>query len=130
MKYLSFLIFIFSLVSFNSYAKQSDLSVTMKNIGHLYKKTLKAGDNEQKVQHISEMIKLLEKSKKAKFKSGTQEESVQGLNKVISLLTLAQKQILAGKIDESESTLLKIDGLRKQYHKLHEPPSFWELIFG
>ena len=96
MKYLSFLIFIFSLVSFNSHAKQSDLSVTMKNIGHLYKKTLKTGDNEQKVQHISEMIELLEKSKKAKFKSGTQEESVQGLNKVISVLTLSLKQILAG----------------------------------
>jgi len=130
MKYLVLFVLTFSVFSFQASAQATELSVTMKNIGHLYKKALKSDDPAATNKYIDELILLLDKSKKAKFKQGTEEQSVEGLNKVIENLKLAKKQSADGEYASARKTLLKVDELRKHYHKLHEPPTIWQLIFG
>lgn len=130
MKYLVFLVLFISVFGFRVEAQATELSVTMKNIGHLYKKALKSEDPKATHQYLDELITLIEKSKKANFKQGTEIESVEGLNKVIASLKLAQDLNAKGDTESFRKTLLKVDELRKQYHKLHEPPTFWQLIFG
>ncbi|MAD89335.1 MAG: hypothetical protein CMK64_06480 [Pseudoalteromonas sp.] len=130
MKYLVLLFLSASIFSFSTSAQTSDLSVTMKNIGHAYKKAVRSTDSEEIISQIDEMISLIEESKKANFKADLKQQSIKGLNEVIEQLELAKAQLSKGQLEESKQALQKIDELRKHYHKLHEPPSIWQVIFG
>jgi len=78
---------------------------------------------------IDEFIKRVKVSKTAKFYKEP-EQSLQGLDKVIAQAELAKKAANENGLAEAKSSLKNIDNLRKKYHELHEPPGFFELLFG
>ena len=120
---------LFFVTSLSSFAKGIDLEANMKNMGLAYKNAVQASELSEFNHAIDEFIQLLEKAKTADFKQH-QSASIEGIDKVIhkaeDAKRLANKQgILAAKVP-----LKEIDTLRKKYHELHEPPGFWELLFG
>lgn len=109
--------------------EENSLETTMKNMGLAYKQSVQAAELSEFNVAIDELIKLLEQSKRAKFNKEAQ-KSVQGLDKVLVKAKLA-KQLANNKgLAAAKKPLKAIDGLRKEYHELHEPPGFWELLFG
>ncbi|NOU50161.1 hypothetical protein HG263_06350 [Pseudoalteromonas sp. JBTF-M23] len=112
-------------------AKQSsDLEVTMKNMGHAYKQAMKSQSQQDLVAQIDIFKEHLLISQQHTFTAKLQEQSQQGLNKVLSVIDESRLLAEQGKLAEAKKRLQEIDELRKQYHKLHEPPSFWDLLFG
>lgn len=55
---------------------------------------------------------------------------MQGLDKVIAQAELAKKAANEQGLSAAKEPLKNIDNLRKKYHELHEPPGFFELLFG
>ncbi|WP_462172073.1 cytochrome b562 [Pseudoalteromonas xiamenensis] len=108
----------------------SELNETMKKIGFSYKQIMKAKTTDEALNAISEMELLIEKSKVLGFKPELKDKSFEGLNQVRKQLDELIHMLKAGELDKAKEHALKIDALRKEYHKLHEPPSFWELLFG
>jgi len=107
----------------------SDLEKTMKNIGLAYKQSVEATQLEEFNGAIDEFIGLTEQGKQAKFYKEA-EKSVQGLDKVLVQAQLAKKVANEQGLEAAKKPLKAIDKLRKKYHKLHEPPGFFELLFG
>ena len=58
------------------------------------------------------------------------EQSLLGLDKVIAQAELAKKAANEQWLSAAKEPLKNIDNLRKKYHELHEPPGFYELLFG
>ncbi|MDP4486485.1 cytochrome b562 [Pseudoalteromonas piscicida] len=110
--------------------ESSELNKTMKEMGHIYKQAMKAQSAQEMQAHLTELTILVNESKQFQFKQEVSAESVEGLNKVLETITEASQEVDSGRVEKAREMLLKIDELRKQYHKLHEPPSFWELLFG
>lgn len=109
--------------------EMSDLEKTMKNIGLAYKQSVEATQLAEFNGAIDEFIKLIEQSKQAKFYKEA-EKSVQGLDKVLIQAQLAKKVANEQGLESAKKPLKVIDNLRKKYHELHEPPGFFELLFG
>ena len=109
--------------------EMSDLEKTMKNIGLAYKQSVEAAQLAEFNGAIDEFIELIEQSKQAKFYKEA-EKSVQGLDKVLTQAQLAKKAANEQGLEAAKKPLKAIDNLRKKYHKLHEPPGFFELLFG
>ncbi|WP_024611427.1 cytochrome b562 [Pseudoalteromonas sp. TB64] len=125
-------LFIFITLLFSSLAFSNqpvDLEINMKNTGLAYKKAVQATDLTTFNTAIDEFIKLVKVSKTAKFYKKP-EQSLQGLDKVIAQAELAKKSANEQGLTEAKSSLKNIDNLRKKYHELHEPPGFFELLFG
>ena len=110
-------------------AEEFDLETNMKNMGLAYKHSVQATQLTEFNQAIDEFIKLVKLSKTATFHKEA-ENSFQGLDKVIAKAEKAKKLANSKGLDAAKESLQSIDSLRKQYHKLHEPPGFWELLFG
>ncbi|WP_404343845.1 cytochrome b562 [Pseudoalteromonas mariniglutinosa] len=110
-------------------AQPLDLEATMKEMGLAYKQTVQAGELTEFNSAIDEFITLLKKTQAADFKNH-QAESAQGIKKVIVKAQLAKRLANEQGLDAAVGPLKAIDGLRKQYHELHEPPGFWQLLFG
>ncbi|MBE0380462.1 cytochrome b562 [Pseudoalteromonas prydzensis] len=106
-----------------------DLEAHMKNMGLAYKHSVEASQLPEFNTAIDEFITLVKRSKSATFHKEA-EQSLQGLDKVIAKAELAKKLANEKGLAAAKGPLKAIDGLRKQYHKLHEPPGFWELLFG
>ncbi|CAM4150602.1 cytochrome b562 [Pseudoalteromonas ostreae] len=106
-----------------------DLEANMKNTGLAFKNSVEATQLPEFNTAIDEFITLVKRSKSATFHKQA-EQSLQGLDKVIAKAELAKKLANEQGLDAAKGPLKAIDGLRKQYHKLHEPPGFWELLFG
>lgn len=128
---MKFFLFISLLLCCNSiFATQPlDLEANMKHMGLAYKQSVEATNLEDFNQAIDEFIDLVERSKTATF-SQHKEQSLQGLHKVVAKAKLAKQLGNSKGLDAAKGVLKSIDGLRKQYHELHEPPGFWELLFG
>ncbi|MEI8619700.1 cytochrome b562 [Pseudoalteromonas sp. B129b] len=128
MKYLVIIFtFLFSSMSF---AQQSvDLEINMKNTGLAYKQAVQATQLSEFNTAIDEFIKLVKVSKTGKFYKKP-EQSLQGLDKVIAQAELAKKAANEQGLSAAKEPLKNIDNLRKKYHELHEPPGFFELLFG
>ncbi|KTF09010.1 MAG: cytochrome b562 [Pseudoalteromonas sp.] len=128
---MKFLVIIFTILfSTSSFAKQDvDLEINMKNTGLAYKQAVQASDLAEFNTAINEFIKLVEVSKTAKFHKEP-EQSLQGLDKVITQAKLAKKAANEQGLNAAKAPLKNIDNLRKKYHELHEPPGFFELLFG
>jgi len=109
--------------------EMSDLEKTMKNIGLAYKQSVEATQLAEFNGAIDEFIELIEQSKQAKFYKEA-EKSVQGLDKVLTQAQLAKKAANEQGLEAAKKPLKAIDNLRKKYHELHEPPGFFELLFG
>lgn len=128
MKYLAI---IFTLLfSSMSFAQQSvDLEINMKKTGLAYKQAVQATQLSEFNTAIDEFIKLVKVSKTGKFYKKP-EQSLQGLDKVIAQAELAKKAANEQGLSAAKEPLKNIDNLRKKYHELHEPPGFFELLFG
>lgn len=110
-------------------ADANELETTMKNMGLAYKQSVQATDLEKFNLAIDEFINLVEASQLAKF-SKEAAKSVRGLNKVLDKAKLAKKLANEEGLEAARVPLKSIDRLRKDYHEIHEPPGFWELLFG
>lgn len=128
MKYCYFVI-ILLLSTLSNASEPVDLELNMKNTGLAYKKAVQATELTDFNAAIDEFINLVEVSKTAKFYKKP-EKSVQGLDKVLSQAKLAKKTANEQGLVAAKVPLKSIDNLRKKYHKLHEPPGFFELLFG
>ncbi|KTD98009.1 MULTISPECIES: cytochrome b562 [unclassified Pseudoalteromonas] len=128
MKYCYFVI-ILLLSTLSNASEPVDLELNMKNTGLAYKKAVQATQLTDFNAAIDEFINLVEVSKTAKFYQEP-EKSVQGLDKVLSQAKLAKKVANEQGLAAAKVPLKSIDNLRKKYHKLHEPPGFFELLFG
>ncbi|MEM5511454.1 cytochrome b562 [Pseudoalteromonas sp. AS84] len=128
MKYLVIIFtFVFSSMSFAQ--QEVDLEVNMKNTGLAYKQAVQATQLSEFNTAIDEFIKLVKVSKTGKFYKKP-EQSLQGLDKVIAQAELAKKAANELGLSAAKEPLKNIDNLRKKYHELHEPPGFFELLFG
>ena len=128
MKYLV-IIFTFAFSSMSFAQQEVDLEVNMKNTGLAYKQAVQATQLSEFNTAIDEFIKLVKVSKTAKFYKKP-EQSLQGLDKVIAQAELAKKAANEQGLSAAKEPLKNIDNLRKKYHELHEPPGFFELLFG
>lgn len=128
---MKFLVIIFALLfSCNAFAQQEvDLEVNMKNTGLAYKDAVQAVGIGGFNTAIDRFIELVETTKKAKFHKEAH-MSRQGLDKVIEQAKLAKKLANERGLDAAKPALKNIDNLRKKYHELHEPPGFFDLLFG
>ncbi|MEM5507630.1 cytochrome b562 [Pseudoalteromonas sp. AS71] len=128
---MKYLVIIFTLLfSSMSFAQQSvDLEVNMKNTGLAYKQAVQATQLSEFNTAIDEFIKLVKVSKTGKFYKKP-EQSLLGLDKVIAQAELAKKAANEQGLSAAKEPLKNIDNLRKKYHELHEPPGFFELLFG
>lgn len=120
---------IFLFFSSVSVANNIDLEANMKNMGLAYKNSVRATDLATFNAAIDEFIVLLETAKKAEFKQH-KTASLEGLDKVINQAKQAKQLASSRGLDAAKAPLKSIDELRKKYHELHEPPGFWELLFG
>ncbi|MDN3377809.1 MULTISPECIES: cytochrome b562 [unclassified Pseudoalteromonas] len=109
--------------------KENNLETNMKNMGLAYKQSVQATQLHEFNLAIDEFITLVEQSKVVGFNKEVQ-KSLQGLDKVIAKAKLAKQLANSEGVEAAKKPLKAIDGLRKQYHELHEPPGFWELLFG
>ena len=123
--FISFLI-VFSSVSA---ANNIDLEANMKNMGLAYKNSVRATDLATFNTAIDEFIEPLETAKTADFKQ-QKTASLEGLDKVINQAMQAKQLATTRGLEAAKAPLKSIDELRKKYHELHEPPGFWELLFG
>lgn len=124
--------FIVSLLLFYSSVGSTtsiDLEANMKNMGLAYKNSVRANDLATFNTAIDEFIELLETAKTADFKQH-KTASLEGLNKVINQAKQAKQLASTHGLEAAKAPLKSIDELRKKYHELHEPPGFWELLFG
>ncbi|MBG9995063.1 hypothetical protein I6F50_08335 [Pseudoalteromonas sp. NZS127_1] len=128
MKYLV-IIFTFAFSSMSFAQQEVDLEINMKNTGLAYKQAVQATQLSEFNTAIDEFIKLVKVSKTAKFYKKP-EQSLQGLDKVIAQAELAKKAANEQGLSAAKEPLKNIDNLRKKYHELHEPPGFFELLFG
>ncbi|WP_024608423.1 cytochrome b562 [Pseudoalteromonas sp. TAB23] len=128
MKYLV-IIFTFAFSSMSFAQQEVDLEVNMKNTGLAYKQAVQATQLSEFNTAIDEFIKLVKVSKTGKFYKKP-EQSLQGLDKVIAQAELAKKAANDQGLSAAKKPLKNIDNLRKKYHELHEPPGFFELLFG
>ncbi|MBG9990981.1 hypothetical protein I6F43_01345 [Pseudoalteromonas sp. NZS71_1] len=128
MKYLV-IIFTFAFSSMSFAQQEVDLEVNMKNTGLAYKQAVQATQLSEFNTAIDEFIKLVKVSKTGKFYKKP-EQSLQGLDKVIAQAELAKKAANEQGLSAAKEPLKNIDDLRKKYHELHEPPGFFELLFG
>ena len=122
---VTFLLFFSSL----SAANNIDLEANMKNMGLAYKNSVRATDLATFNTAIDEFIELLETAKTADFKQH-KTASLEGLDKVINQAKQAKQLATTRGLEAAKAPLKSIDELRKKYHELHEPPGFWELLFG
>ncbi|TMP39463.1 cytochrome b562 [Pseudoalteromonas rubra] len=111
-------------------SQSQDLNQTMKNMGHAYKQAMEATEAYEINRHLDTMLSLLKDSKQHSFKADVKAESIQGLEKVTSVIEQAKNLLAQEQIQQAKGLLKEVDVLRKHYHKLHEPPGFWELLFG
>ncbi|ALS35023.1 hypothetical protein PTRA_b0564 [Pseudoalteromonas translucida KMM 520] len=128
MKYFYF-VFILLTSSVSIASVPVDLEINMKNTGLAYKQAVQATNIEEFNLAINEFISLVEISKTAKFYKEP-EQSLQGLDKVIAQAELAKQAANQQGLSAAKQPLKNIDNLRKKYHELHEPPGFFELLFG
>tara|TARA_R110002049_G_scaffold275036_2_gene453061 strand:+ start:2099 stop:2488 length:390 start_codon:yes stop_codon:yes gene_type:complete len=128
MKYFYF-VFILLTSSVSISSAPVDLEINMKNTGLAYKQAVQATNIDEFNLAINEFISLVEISKTAKFYKEP-EQSLQGLDKVIAQAELAKQAANLQGLSAAKQPLKNIDNLRKKYHELHEPPGFFELLFG
>lgn len=123
-----FLLFFLSITVFAQ--ETSELSVTMKNIGLSYKQAVQATNKQELLSSLELLSRYSLEATKETFKPELKTQSLEGLQKVLATIERARELAQNGNMKSAQSELKKIDSLRKEYHKLHEPPSIWQLIFG
>jgi len=110
-------------------ASDVDMEKTMKQMALSFKQANEAQSVEQMTAALASFEGQLQQAQQGKFQPEKAELFQQGLKElaveVDQTQLLLQKNDLAG----AQQQLVKMDELRKKYHK-HRKPSFWQLIFG
>lgn len=127
---MSSLVLLFFTTFCVSAAQTSELNETMKKMGLAYKQLVKAQTIDAASNAVADMKVLIEKSRVLGFKKDKEAQSLLGLKKVEQQLSLIDALLSQNELLKAQQAALEIDVLRKEYHKLHEPPGFWELLFG
>ncbi|MCF6456661.1 cytochrome b562 [Pseudoalteromonas sp. MMG024] len=121
----TFLLSIF-IMCFSLSAEQSELALVMKEMALSYKQAKTAQTSDELLTHLTDIEKALRKSQQIGFNRES-ETSNQGIERVLKHVALIKQNV--NDLPTAKKQLTKIDKLRKQYHKIHEP-SFWQLLFG
>ncbi|MDK1287844.1 cytochrome b562 [Pseudoalteromonas umbrosa] len=127
---MKFVFVIWMLFSFSAFAQPSELNQLMKKMGLEYKLAVKAQSADVMRKHLAQFILLVEHAKTHRFQQDKKQKSIEGLNLTIDEAKKALASADKGQLEVARKALKNIDSLRTQYHKLHEPPSFWQLFFG
>ncbi|MCF2856053.1 cytochrome b562 [Pseudoalteromonas sp. SMS1] len=127
---MKFILIVAFLMSGLVYAETQDLNQIMKKMGHEYKLAIKSQSANEMQHHIDEFISLVELAKHQRFGRDQAKKSIKGLNLTIALAKQAAALSSENTLIAAKEKLKEIEALRVEYHKLHEPPGVWELLFG
>lgn len=110
-------------------ASDVDMEKTMKQMALSFKQAKEAQSVEQMTAALASFEGQLQQAQQGQFQPEKSELYQQGLKELA--IELDQTQLLLEKNDlaGAQRQLVKMDDLRKKYHK-HRSPSFWQLIFG
>lgn len=110
-------------------AAEVDMEKTMKQMALSFKQAKDAQTVDQMTAALTSFEEQLQQAQQGRFQADKAELFQQGLKElaieVDQTQLLLEQQNLAG----AQQQLIKMDELRKKYHK-HRSPSFWQLIFG
>lgn len=129
MKVVMSVLFSSVLVCASVSASDVDMEKTMKQMALSFKQANEAQSIGQMAAALESFEGQLQMAQQGKFQADKAGLFQQGLKELAAevdqtQLLLEQKDLAAAK-----QQLVKMDELRKKYHK-HRSPSFWQLIFG
>ncbi len=110
-------------------ASDVDMEKTMKQMALSFKQAKEAQSVEEMTVALAGFETQLQQAQQGKFQPDKTDLFQQGLKELA--VELDQTQLLLEQKDlvGAQQQLIKMDELRKKYHK-HRSPSFWQLIFG
>jgi soluble cytochrome b562 len=112
-----------------AFANDVDMEKTMKQMALNFKQAKEAQSVEQMTLALASFETQLQQAQQGKFQADKAELYQQGLKELAVEVDQAQLLLKQQNLEGAKQQLLKMDELRKQYHK-HRKPSFWQLIFG
>lgn len=112
-----------------AFANDVDMEKTMKQMALNFKQAKEAQSVEQMTLALASFETQLQQAQQGKFQADKAELYQQGLKELAVEVDQAQLLLDQQNLEGAKQHLLKIDELRKKYHK-HRKPSFWQLIFG
>jgi soluble cytochrome b562 len=111
------------------FAADVDMEKTMKRMALSFKQAKEAQSVEQMTEALASFSGQLELARQAKVQQDKQQVFQQGFDELTTELKQAQLFLAQQDLAAAKQHLVKMDELRKKYHK-HRSPSFWQLIFG
>lgn len=112
-----------------AFANDVDMEKTMKQMALNFKQAKEAQSVEQMTLALASFETQLQHAQQGKFQADKAELYQQGLKELAVEVDQAQLLLDQQNLEGAKQHLVKIDELRKKYHK-HRKPSFWQLIFG
>ncbi|WP_233080123.1 cytochrome b562 [Rheinheimera soli] len=112
-----------------AFANDVDMEKTMKQMALNFKQAKEAQSVEQMRLALASFETQLQQAQQGKFQADKAELYQQGLKELAVEVDQAQLLLEQQNLEGAKQHLVKIDELRKKYHK-HRKPSFWQLIFG
>ncbi|MDF3126398.1 cytochrome b562 [Rheinheimera sp. 1928-s] len=112
-----------------AFANDVDMEKTMKQMALNFKQAKEAQSVEQMTLALASFEIQLLQAQQGKFQADKAELYQQGLKELAVEVDQAQLLLEQQNLEGAKQHLLKMDELRKKYHK-HRKPSFWQLIFG
>ena len=110
-------------------ASDVDMEKTMKQMALSFKQANEARSVEQMTAALAGFEAQLQQAQQGKFQTDKAELFQQGLKELAVELDQTQLLLQQNNFAAAQQQLVKMDELRKKYHK-HRKPSFWQLIFG
>jgi soluble cytochrome b562 len=102
---------------------------TMKQMALSFKQANEASSVEQMTTALSSFEQQLVQAQQGTFQADKAELFQQGLKELAVVVDQTQLLLEQNDFAAAQQQLVKMDELRKKYHK-HRKPSFWQLIFG
>lgn len=106
---------VFGLLSLPAFA--GELEQPMKKIGFHYKQALKVDDAAKMEKHINEMKAQLDIAKQKNMPAAKKEKFIHGMEEVQAELDASLAALKAGDEAKARQHLVKVDELKKEYHK-------------
>jgi len=110
-------------------AAEVDMEKTMKQMALSFKQAKEAQSAQQMTGALADFEAQLQQAQQGKFQTDKAELFQQGLKELAVELDQTQLLLEQNNFAAAQQQLVKMDELRKKYHK-HRNPSFWQLIFG
>jgi soluble cytochrome b562 len=129
MKVVSFIVVSSLLLCSTVSAANVDMEKTMKQMALSFKQANEASSVEQMTTALSSFEQQLVQAQQGTFQADKAELFQQGLKELAVVVDQTQLLLEQNDFAAAQQQLVKMDELRKKYHK-HRKPSFWQLIFG